>query len=118
MMCLIIASLSQALRAMAKHIEQLSLKEFKGENVIQAVSFLRTGISMLNDNNQLPGDIITLLTTGFKKCSTQAFETYITTLETNHETGVKTLTTEELLQLAETKYMNLVLVGGWDKGDF
>ena len=117
MMCLIIASSSQALRAMAKRIEQLSLKEFKGENVIQAVSFLRTGISMLNDNNQLPGDIITLLTTGFKKCSTQAFETYITTLETNHETGVKTLTTEELLQLAETKYTNLVLVGGWDKGD-
>ena len=117
MMGLIVASSSQALRAMAKRIENLSLKEFSGENVIQAVSFLRTGIGMLSDNGQLPGDIITLLTTGFKKCSTKDFSTYITTLETNHETGVKVLTTEELLRLAETKYTNLILVGTWDKGD-
>ena len=33
------------------------------------------------------------------------------------KTGVKVLTTEELLRLAETKYTNLILVGTWDKGD-
>ena len=69
----------------------MSLKEFKGENIQTTVCVVRAAISMLSNNEALPSDILEMILEIMKTSSTDSFNTFVTTMETNHTEGVKFL---------------------------
>ena len=116
MMGLVLASTSASLRTVSRQVERLSLKDFPGENVVTACSFLRGAIEQLKNGSALPSDIIDLIAETFKKATTKEFATYIATLHTLHEVGNPRLSVESLLSKAEEKYTAMVASDKWTKG--
>ena len=49
-----------------------------------------------------------------KTSSTDYFNTFITTMETNHTEGVKTLTIEDLLLREQNKYNEMKACNKWE----
>lgn len=103
----ILASSPESLRGLINVLQNTSLKDFDGENVIEFVSFARGAIEQLKNNGALPHDALALVASALKDCDTQDFVAYISTMYNNHIQGVKACSVEELLRCAEREYINL-----------
>ena len=57
MVDLTLSSTPVSVRALTCRLENLSMKSFKGENIITAVSPIRCAVALLDNNEALPMDI-------------------------------------------------------------
>ena len=94
----------------------MSLGEFDGENVTNAVSIIRGAISLLKNNDALPSDILDMIFKIMKTSSTQEFTQYVATIETNHLTGVKKTKVDDLLLELQKRYLDLSANEAWTRG--
>ena len=107
MMDLILSSTPVSMRAIVRKLEHLTLKEFKGESVVTAVSLVRGAVSMMDNNKSIPTDIQEIVFRITKTSSSGEFKTYVTTLGTACELGIKELSLEQTLLLMQNKYKEL-----------
>jgi hypothetical protein len=96
------------------------VSDFNGEDVSEYVAVVRGIINLLRNCpgkvSQVPTDAVSQIARGLKTTSTEEFNDMISTILTNHRTGVKTLTIEGLLTLAKDTYITLRTNGQWVKG--
>ena len=57
----VFSSTPLSMRMICRRLENLTLKEFKGENIQTAVSVVRGAVSMLNNNETLPFDLLEII---------------------------------------------------------
>lgn len=113
LMGLIVATSEKSLRSLLDKVGTLKLSDFNGEDVNKAVSFLRGAILILRDNDALPNDFGTLILKIFKQTSCDDFKSFVGLLEHNVELSMTKKTIEEILQLFETKYTEMLGRNEW-----
>ena len=116
MMDLILSSTPVSMRAAIRRLENLTLKEFKDESVMPAVSLIRGAVAMMDNNEATPSDIHEIVLRLMKTSSTDEFNTYVTTLGTARELGIKEMTLEQMLLKIQNKYKELVDNENWSFG--
>lgn len=115
MMTFVTTTSDQAMRVVVDKVNRLRLSDFDGENVLVAVSFLRGAIQLLSNNGAVPHDILNTVFNMMRSCSTPAFVSFVTNLETMFEMPdlVKDRSVEFLLDKLETKYTSLLGSSQW-----
>lgn len=115
MMTFVTTTSDQAMRVVVDKLNRLRLSDFDGENVLVAVSFLRGAIQLLSNNGAVPHDILNTVFNMMRTCSTPAFVSFVTNLETMFELPdlVKDRSVEFLLDKLETKYTSLLGSSQW-----
>ena len=105
----------QAMFVVVDKLNRFRLSDFDGENVLVAVSFLRGAIQLLSNNGADPHDILNTVFNMMRTCSTPAFMSFVTNLETMFELPdlVKDRSVEFLLDKLETKYTSLLGSSQW-----
>jgi hypothetical protein len=112
----VLAVTEGSIRALEKALEQMALTDFDGENVKQFVSVARGLLMQLSNNRAVPKDVVTLLTNGLRKCSTEEFVGFVGSLMTLHSQELQTLTYSTLLSKVEAEYNRLLgKVDGWKR---
>eukprot|EP00957_Ditylum_brightwellii_P061291 4652033-Ditylum_brightwellii.AAC.1 len=79
----------------------MQLKDFPGENVSTAASYLRGVIVLLKNCKEIPTDLMGLLNEIFASASTEDYSAYVNMLYINHCTSVKIITPLEFIEDAE-----------------
>ena len=113
---LILSSTPMSMRTVMTKLEGLAVKDFTGESVLSAVSLIRGAVGLLDNNGARPVDIINIVFKIMKRVSTIAFQTYVTTLETNQSLKMINLSLEEVLLKLESRYTEMVNNGEWSIG--
>ena len=113
MLYFVLSSTHLSMRMVCRRLAHLSLKEFKGENIQTEVSVVRGAVSMLSHNEALPSDFLEIISEIMKTSSTDNFNTFVTTMETNHTESVKNLTIEDLLLPVQDKYSKTTVNNKW-----
>ena len=116
MMDLILSSTPVSMRATIRRLEKLTLKVFKGENVVTAVSLIHGVLAKMDNNDAIPTDIHEIVLRLMKTSSTKEFNAYVTTLDTARELGIKTMSLEETLLRLQNKYKEFVDDENWQFG--
>jgi hypothetical protein len=116
LMTTILACSPESLRGLTTLIQTATLKDFDGENVVDFVSFARGTVEHLRNNDALPIDILSIITTALKQCSTPDFVSYITSMYNNKVQGVKECTVDAMLDAAESEYIALTTSNKWQLG--
>lgn len=115
MMTFVTTTSDQAMRVVVDKVNRLRLSDFDGENVLVAVSFLRGAIQLLSNNSAVPHDILNTVFNMMRSCSTPAFVSFVTNLETMFKLPdlVKDGSVEFLLDKLESKYTSLLGSSQW-----
>jgi hypothetical protein len=110
---LVLSTSQKSLRTLTDKLGCLRINDFPGENVTQAVSFLRGAILILRDNSSTPADLLTLVLRIFKPCSCEPFRTYVSSIDTLVELNMKQYALDDLLTMLDCKYIDLLGRGEW-----
>ena len=94
----------------------MKLSDFRGENVTDAVSMIKGAVSLLENNGSALSDITDIAFKIMRSSATSEFSTHVTTMKTNHETGVLRVTLPDFLLNVQEKYNELSLEGEWETG--
>lgn len=113
---IVLSSTPVSMRAVIRRLEDLKLSSFEGENVKNAASLIRGAVGLLENNNDLPSDMVDIAFKIMKTSSTTEFNTHVTTMRTNHDLKIKQLTLDDLLMNLQVKYNELSLNGEWEQG--
>lgn len=115
MMKLIVATTSKSLRALTTKLEKLQLRDFDGENVQRASSYLKGTITILKSHDALPHDIENSIFKIFINSSTSDFNSFVSHLQNSRKTVLvrSQLNPEDLLNQIEAEYNNLLSTGEW-----
>ena len=105
----------KSLRALVTRIQNMNLKQYKGENVVTAAGHLRTMIMILDNCNFTPTDVKNVVCAFFKTASDEEFCASISFIETAITTKIQAYTVDEILNLAESWYLTKIAAGTWDK---
>ena len=117
MIDLVLSSTPVSIRGIVRRLEKLTLKAFRGESVVTAVSLVRGAIAMMDNNDSTPADIYEIVMRMMKTSSSHEFNTYVTTLSTAKELGIKDVSLERTLLLLQNKYKELADDERWNVGD-
>ena len=104
MIQLILSVEDQAISSLVRKIQEMRLKDFPGENVSTAASYLRGVILLLENCKEIPTDLMGLLNEIFTSASTADFSAYVNMLYTSHHTSVKIMTLLQFIEDAEKEY--------------
>ena len=113
---LILSSTPLSMRAVIRKLEDVKLPDFSGENVKDAISLIRGAVGLLRNNNSLPSDIVDIAFKIMKSSSTSEFNTHVTTMKTNHDTGVMKMSLDDLMLNLQNKFNELSINGDWNIG--
>lgn len=113
LMRLIVATSEKSLRSLLDKVAKLKLSDFNGEDVRKAVSFIRGAVLILKDNKALPSDFLILVLRTFRQTTCTNFSTFVGLLEHNVELKMTALSLEDILQLFEKKYTDMLGRGEW-----
>jgi hypothetical protein len=110
---LVLSTTEKSLRSLTDKLSKLVITDFPGENVTKAVSFIRGVILILNDNQSLPSDLISLTLRIFKASTCEVFKLHVTNMDSLVELGVKTYDLDTLLTNLDQKYLELLGRSEW-----
>lgn len=114
MMSYVTTTSDQAMRCVVDKLHKLRLTDFDGEDVRRAVTFIRGAHQLLANNGAVPHDMNTSVFNMMRVCSTPAFVSFVTNLETAYDLDVVTDTSIEfLLTKLEQKYTQLLGSNQW-----
>jgi hypothetical protein len=110
---LVLSTSQKSLRTLTDKLGRLQITDFPGENVTQAVSFLRSAILILRDNSSTPADLLNLVLRIFKKSTCDPFRTYVSSIDTLVELNLKEYEMDDILTMLDGKYIDLLGRGEW-----
>lgn len=113
LLSLVLSTTEKSLRSLTDKLSKLVITDFPGENVTKAVSFIRGVILILNDNQSLPSDLISLTLRIFKASTCEVFKLHVTNMDSLVELGVKTYDLDTLLTNLDQKYLELLGRSEW-----
>jgi hypothetical protein len=113
LLSLVLSTSEKSLRTLMDKLGKLRITDFPGENVTQAVSFLRGAILILRDNSSTPADLLTLVLRIFKASTCEPFCTYVSSIDTLVELDMKQYNLDSLLTMLDGKYIDLLGRGEW-----
>ena len=105
---LILSTSQKSLQLLTDKLGKLRITDFPGENVTQAVSFLRGTVLILRDNKAIPSDLQSLVLCVFKVSTCDTFRLHIMSIESLTELGVKQYSLDTLLTDIDSKYIDLL----------
>lgn len=113
----IVATSETALRGLTSALNKLRLKDFDGENVLNCVSFVKSAITLLKDNSQLPNDIETTIYEIFGSSSCTDFNNLVGGYKLSKTLKLKTVSIDEILTAIETDYQDKIGNQKWPAKD-
>ena len=100
-------STPKSTRSLITQLQTLGVRDYDGENVIQACSTIKGAYEVLMNKRAVPIDFLDLVFDVLKRCSIDKFVNHIRGIRVNHDQKVKEIDLNYLLTEAEVKYNNL-----------
>ena len=94
-------------RKLITKLQDLSVKDYNGENVRQVCSTIKGAYEVLVNKNAVPPDFLEIVFDIFERCLVEKNVLHIRGIKTNHDQRVKIADLTYLLTEAENKYQEI-----------
>lgn len=100
-------STPRSTRSLITKLQELSVRDYDGENIRQVCSTIKGAYEVLLSKTAVPPDFLELVFDVFDRCSVEKFILHIRGIKTNHDQRVKVIDLNYLLTEAENKYQEI-----------
>ena len=98
---------NSALRALTENLQNIQIKDIKGENVGNISSYLKGSLILLQNCGKMPTDTISLLLDIFCSAELDEFTTFISNVYFNHKRKTHEVNYMDYITLAKSEYRTL-----------
>lgn len=100
-------STPKSTRSIITKLQDLSVKDYDGENINLVTSTIKGAYEILSNKRAVPIDFLDIVFDILETCSVDKFTTHIRGIRTNHDQKVKTVDLNYLLYESENKYLSI-----------